>query len=259
MEGLVVRVSDWSETSRIVTLFTREHGKLRALAKGGRRLRSPFESSLDLLNHDRMVLIRKTSGGLHLLTESSQITRFSGLAKDYQALSGAYLVAELLGDWVEENDPHPGLFDAAIGCLKDLEQAACADGETEKGVPKWNPRDRLVVLELALLIDLGYRPEFAGCVGCAKKAEKGSAAFAFGSGGLVCRGCRLDQRGWRELPERCWKLARNLVAAIELGGNGWAELSVSEESARREVRRWLGEYLSWIRGRRPRLMGWQEE
>ena len=247
VEGLVVRVSDWSETSRIVTLYTREHGKVRALAKGGKRLRSPFESSLDLLKHDRMVLLRKTSGGLHLLTESTQLGRYPGLARDYQALNGAYLVAELLGDWTEENDPHPELFEAALGCLRDLESGG------------WDPRDRVVVFELALLIELGYRPEMGGCVGCGKKAEKGPAAFAFESGGLVCRECRRDQRGWRELPERCWKLARDLVAVREAGRDGQAELAEAAMSARREVRRWLGEYLSWIRGRRPRLMGWQEE
>jgi len=61
------------------------------------------------------------------------------------------------------------------------------------------------------------------------------------------------------LPERCWKLARDLVAVREAGRDGQAELAEAAMSARREVRRWLGEYLSWIRGRRPRLMGWQEE
>lgn len=247
VEALVVRLSDWSETSRIVTLFTREHGKLRALAKGGRRLRSPFESSLDLLTHDRMVLLRKVTGGLHLLTESSQLERFPNLAKDLNALNGAYLVAELLGEWAEENDPHPGLFESALSCLRDL------DGGT------WNARDRVAVFELGLLVELGYRPEMGGCVGCGKKAESGIAAFSFGSGGLICRECRRDQRGWRELPERCWKLGRDLLTGLQSGGGGQAELSGATESARREVRRWLGEYLSWIRGRRPRLMGWQEE
>src|SRR5207248_5204894 len=48
--ALVVRGTDWSETSRIATFFTREFGKVRALAKGGRRLRSNFESAFDLLS-----------------------------------------------------------------------------------------------------------------------------------------------------------------------------------------------------------------
>jgi len=68
--ALVLRTTDWSETSRIATLWTREFGKVRALAKGGRRLKSNFESALDLLTVCSIVLLRKSSGGLDLLTEA---------------------------------------------------------------------------------------------------------------------------------------------------------------------------------------------
>src|SRR2546430_2452928 len=68
--ALVLRTTDWSETSRIATLWTREFGKVRVLAKGGRRLKSAFENALDLLTLCSIVLLRKSSGGLHLLTEA---------------------------------------------------------------------------------------------------------------------------------------------------------------------------------------------
>ena len=68
--ALVLRTTDWSESSRIATLWTRELGKVRALAKGGRRLRSAFDSALDLLTVCSIVLIRKSSGSLDLLTEA---------------------------------------------------------------------------------------------------------------------------------------------------------------------------------------------
>src|SRR5437763_6844854 len=103
--ALVIRGSDWSESSRIATLWTREFGKVRGLAKGGRRLRSNFESALDLLTVCGIVLLRKTSGGLDLLTEAQVVRRFPRLANDLQALYAAYYVAELLSDWTEENDP----------------------------------------------------------------------------------------------------------------------------------------------------------
>ncbi len=63
--GLVLRTTDWSDTSRIATVWTREFGKVRVLAKGGRRLRSNFESALDLLTLCRIVLLhnRGTPGG----------------------------------------------------------------------------------------------------------------------------------------------------------------------------------------------------
>src|SRR6516162_8854152 len=98
-QALVLRTTDWSETSRIATLWTRELGKVRALAKGGRRLKSAFESALDLLTVCSIVLLRKTSGGLDLLTEAQVVKRFQQLTSDLQALYGAYYVAELLADW----------------------------------------------------------------------------------------------------------------------------------------------------------------
>src|SRR3954465_2202445 len=93
--ALVLRTTDWSETSRIATLWTRELGKVRALAKGGRRLKSSFESGLDLLTVCSIVLIRKTEG-LDLLTEAQVVRRFGRLGGDLPALYGGYFVAELL-------------------------------------------------------------------------------------------------------------------------------------------------------------------
>src|SRR5438309_9407366 len=97
--ALVVRTTDWSETSRIATLWTREHGKVRALAKGGRRLKSNFECALDLLTVCSIVFLRKSSGGLDLLTEAQVVERFPRLRGDLAALHAAYYVAELLAAW----------------------------------------------------------------------------------------------------------------------------------------------------------------
>jgi DNA repair protein RecO (recombination protein O) len=111
--ALVVRGTDWSETSRITTLFTREHGKVRALAKGGRRLNSKFEIAFDLLTVCRVVYLRKASGGLDLLIEAQVAERFPHLRTDLHALNVGYYVAELLADGTQDYDPHPELFDAA--------------------------------------------------------------------------------------------------------------------------------------------------
>src|SRR5205807_8944132 len=101
-------------------LWTREFGMVRVLAKGGRRLRSNFENALDLLTVCSIVLLRKSSGGLDLLTEAQVVRRFPRLRADLPALYGAYYVAELLADWTEEYDPHPSLFDEALAALESL-------------------------------------------------------------------------------------------------------------------------------------------
>jgi len=69
-EAIIIRQVDFSETSRVVTFYTREFGKVPLLAKGAKRLKGPFESGLDLLSICDIVFIRKSSGTLGILTES---------------------------------------------------------------------------------------------------------------------------------------------------------------------------------------------
>src|SRR5438874_13689494 len=128
-QALVLRTTDWSESSRIATLWTREFGKVRVLAKGGRRLKSNFENALDLLTLCRIVFLRKSSTGfgspsLDLLTEAQVVERFPRLRSDLPALYAAYYIAELLSDWTEDYDPHPVLFDEALATLRSLGQPA---------------------------------------------------------------------------------------------------------------------------------------
>src|SRR4051795_2747831 len=118
--ALVVRGTDWCETSRITTLFTREFGKVRALAKGGRRLKSNFDCAFDLLSVCRIVFLRKAHGGLDLLTEARLEEQFRVLRENLIALYAGYYVAELLADGTQDYDPHPALFDAALETLRGL-------------------------------------------------------------------------------------------------------------------------------------------
>src|SRR5579885_879781 len=118
--ALVLRTTDWSESSRIATLWTREFGKVRALAKGGRRLKAHFENALDLLTLCRIVFLRKSSDSLDLLTEAQVIQRFPRLRTDLTALYAAYYVAELLAEGTRDYDPHPLLFDEALDALQTL-------------------------------------------------------------------------------------------------------------------------------------------
>src|SRR5438128_3357160 len=141
--ALVVRTTDWSESSGIASLWSREFGKLRVLAKGGRRLNSSFETALDLLNVCQIAVIRKSSAGLDLLTEAQVAERFPKLRSHLPALYAAYYVAELLSDGTEELDPHPPLFDATLAVLRDLGEAG----------PQTGPR--LAAYELTWLHELG--------------------------------------------------------------------------------------------------------
>src|SRR5262245_11274606 len=172
-QAIVLRTTDWSETSRIATLWTRELGKVRALAKGGRRLRSSFESALDLLTVCDIVLLRKSAGSLDLLTEAQLARRFGRLRADLSALYAGYYVAELLADWTQDLDPHPALFDEAVSALGELGEAGVALGV------------RVMRFELVFLSELGYRPALDRCAGCQQPAAGWPLAFSACAGGLL--------------------------------------------------------------------------
>jgi DNA repair protein RecO (recombination protein O) len=237
--ALVVRTSDWSETSRIVTLWTREFGKVRALAKGGRRLRSNFEVALDLLGVCSIVVLRKSSGGLDLLTEAQVAERFPRLRTDLKAMYAATYLAELLSDWTEDNDPHPALFDEALAALRDF------GGEgVDTGL-------RLAAFELVLLRELGYSPALDRCAGCGQpRTSSGRVAFSPAGGGVLCPVCRPSQRDCRPLSGAAWR------TMVQLAGSGRAE--GTSPAVRREVRQVLGQYITYQMGRQPRLLPYLE-
>ncbi len=177
-QALVIRLADWSESSRVVTLFSRDFGKISALAKGAKRLRSSFEAALDLLSESRIVFLRKSSSSLDILTESQLIARFRPSPQSLTSLYGGYYIAELLLGLSEEYDPHPRLYQVAIDTLRRLETDADA---------------RLAILrfEFVLLREIGHLPEFAGCLICGTPpSDKQKYAFWVSQGGLICSSCK---------------------------------------------------------------------
>jgi DNA repair protein RecO (recombination protein O) len=235
--ALVLRTTDWSETSRIVTLWTREFGKVRALAKGGRRLKSNFENALDLLTLCRIVFLRKSSGSLDLLTEAQVVMRFTPLRTDLPALYAAYYVAELLADWTEDYDPHPILFDEARQMLEDLGHPGSAAGP------------RRARFDLVLLRELGYSPVLESCAACgAAVGGPGPLAFSPAAGGVLCPACRAQHRDRRPLSAAAWQALRALNDSGEAWRRAW------DPAVRHEVHRLLGQYVTHLMGRQPRLL-----
>jgi DNA repair protein RecO (recombination protein O) len=238
--ALVVRATDWSETSRICTLWTREFGKVRVLAKGGRRLKSSFDVALDLLTVCSIVLLRKSSGALDLLTEAVIVERFGRLRSDLAALNAAYYVAELLADWTHDYDPHPVLFDEARATLQTL------------GAPSGTTGLRLARFELVLLRELGYQPALGQCIACGAEVDGQRLAFSAALGGVLCERCQGGQRDRLPLSAP----ARQALMALTESGEAWQRDWPKE--VRGEIRRFLGQYVTYLMGRRPRLLPYLE-
>jgi DNA repair protein RecO (recombination protein O) len=227
--GLVVRTHDWSETSRIAVIYTREFGKVRVLAKGGRRLKSNFEVALDLLTVCSIVLYRKSSGGLDLLTEARVEERFGGLRNNLRALNAGYYVAELLGEGTQDYDPHPALFEFSLETLRKLS----AGGDVLSLASAY---------ELGWMNELGLRPVLDRCATCqTDRLPENGRMFSPIAGGIICPNCAVGHTDRRPI-----SLAA-LSVMVELAAGKLPAVST-------EVRQLLGHYVSSVLGKRPRLL-----
>lgn len=177
--ALVIRLTEYSETSQIVTLFSRAHGQVRLIGKGLRRgTRKRPAVGLDLLEAGEVAFApAREHAGLGVLTEWLQSESFSGLRRSLPRLYGGLYLAELLATLTVEADPNPALFDHALATLGALAGDAPA-------------ADTLVAFQRAMLEDIGFQPNLEGCVICGKPRPAGRAAsFSPQAGGLLCVAC----------------------------------------------------------------------
>jgi len=235
--ALVLRTIEFSETSLVVTLFTREFGKVRGLAKGARRLKGPFESALDLLALCRIVFLRKSSEALDLVTEAKLLRRFRPAGRDLAPLYAGYYFAELLGELTDDYDPHPELFD-----LADESLLALAEGEPVAM--------RVLRFELVALHLLGHMPSLDTCVECgARVPQTGRMAFAQAEGGVLCARCR--QEGRQFVLANAGAL-RTMAGLADPLSRAWRRLEIDPRT-RGEIRGLLNHHLYALLGRKPRM------
>ena len=177
-EAITIRLQDFSETSQIAWFYTREFGRVSALAKGSKRQRNNFDGRLDLLCHDEIVFARKSRTTLHILTECRLLDRFRGLRTGVDRLYAALYAAELVREMTPDEEGQPPLFELLLGTLR-----ALSGGDAVAPT--------LLAFEARLLALTGYAPMLDACVGCASDAlPKGTVAYSSALGGVLCRACR---------------------------------------------------------------------
>lgn len=236
-EGLIIRLADFSESSKVITWFTRDFGKTASLAKGAKRLKSSFEAAIDLLATCRIVFIRKSSGGLDILTEAQLVNRFRPYPGNLSNLYVGYYIAELLDALTEEYDPHPELYDAAFAVLQHLQE----HDDFQKS---------LITFELTILEEIGQLPQFELCTGCSQELGKlESYLYDVNNGGLYCQHCEQQRHG-------NIRVSRGAIAVLQKLSDEKTQLSqrlnISLQQ-QREIRKLLSTTMSHILGRRPKM------
>lgn len=122
-EAIVLRAMEYRETSQIVTLFTRERGKMAVLAKGARLLKSRFGSSLQPMSYTQVVFYHKPTRGLQTLSESAHVQPFHHISRDLEKISIGLRIVELVYALMEEEQQHPQVFNLLVEVLSRLDEA----------------------------------------------------------------------------------------------------------------------------------------
>ncbi len=179
-EAIALGRSDYSDSSQIVTFYTRDHGKIRALAKGFKRASGRHSSkAVDLLSQYQIFFIKKEQTSLHTLTEAVLQNNYPTLRNDLDKYYRASYMAELTNEFTVENDPHEQLFDILTETLAGIS----TDHDSVL---------RSLVFEIKLLKILGYLPDWGCCVECKSRIQQASGVyFSAKDGGGVCKRCQM--------------------------------------------------------------------
>jgi len=197
-EGIVLRRVDYGETDRILTVLTREHGKIGVIARGVRRSQSRLSARTDLFARSRMQLARGR-GELDVLTQAEPVVA-PPPAQDARRAACAAVCAEVTDRVLESAHPDEEVFALVAGAL-----AACAD-------PNRDPRAAVIWFARRLIDRLGYAPQLSECAGCGQPLRETTAYFSATAGGLLCQRCAASDPGAIECPVRVIKVLRTAAS-----------------------------------------------
>jgi DNA repair protein RecO (recombination protein O) len=229
-EGVVLRTQKLGEADRIVTVFTRREGKVRAVAKGVRRTKSKFGARLEpTMRVDLQCYLGRE---LDIVTQAEMLDSFPSLMSDYGRYTIATTMLEVTDRLTAEREAVLRLYLLLVGGLRALESAE---------------HDPAMVLDAFLLRALsvsGYEPSLEDCARCG--APGPHRAFAISAGGVVCPTCRPSGSASPS--------ALALVLLADLLAGRWEGADSSERRTRREASGLVSAYTEWHLERRLRSL-----
>src|SRR5467141_297894 len=173
IEAIVLKRTDIGEADRILTLFTPNRGKMRAVAKGTRRPISKKAGHLELLNRSQLQVA--LGRNLDIVTQAEGRENFLHLRSDLWHMTCGFYLAELVDRFVEDSTPHLDIYSLLLETLRYLDADATAleqqitnsTAPAEDGVDE-NGHTTLLLryFELHLLSSVGYEPSLQNCAHC---------------------------------------------------------------------------------------------
>jgi len=175
-KGIVLKKLKYGDTSTIVTFFTEDFGKLSALKKGARSAKSSSGNLLDILNLVEIVVYKKESREIQLVTQVSLIKHFRNISEDIEKFKFALSIIELLEHFVREEETNSILFRGTVRILELLNQ--------KNSLPFF----LFVKYFIFFMKEIGYEINLNSCSVCGRKIEYEPVGYNYDVG-AVCKDC----------------------------------------------------------------------
>ncbi|MGB2582697.1 MAG: DNA repair protein RecO [Dehalococcoidia bacterium] len=226
-EAIVLKRTNLGEADNIVTLYTPNFGKIRAVAKGVRRPKSKLGGHLDLLTQSALLLAQGQN--LDIITQAQSIESFLTLKSDIKRISCAFYIAELVDQFTAEHVENYPIYRLLHENLLWLCEARSCE---------------LVLrhFELQLLSHLGYQPELHQCLSCKSQLAPERNLFSASSGGVLCSACAGNEPTARSISVDALKVMRFLLSNDPTSAN---RLQMSRELSQ-EVEQLIREYVRYL-------------
>jgi DNA repair protein RecO (recombination protein O) len=215
IEAIVLKRTDIGEADRILTLFTPNKGKMRAVAKGTRRPISKKAGHLELLNRSQLQIA--LGRNLDIVTQAEGRENFLHLRSELWHMTCGFYLVELVDRFVEDSTLHPDIYALLLEVLRYLDadanalqqqRAQNAELASEQVDDQSHTRLLLRYFELHLLSAIGYEPSLQNCAHCASELRPEENGFRASLGGALCPQC---SRFWeRRLSLNALKVLRFL-------------------------------------------------
>ena len=195
VEAVVLRTDDFGDANRVVTLFTKEYGKLEANAYGCRRSRSPLSGAMQMFNHISAEISRGSK--VDTIREADILNFYDALTKDLERLAYASFLFEIINRMTFPRQSELETFDLLIKSLPALN--------------KRNPKVAALIGTCQFMETSGVQLNFERCVRCGKEIF-GDAAISMLDGGAVCMDCVDFVEECRPYPEALRKTFETMLS-----------------------------------------------
>jgi DNA repair protein RecO (recombination protein O) len=232
-DAVVLRLGEYGEADRVVTLLTATRGKMSALAKGARKSQRRFGGALSLFGHGEAMLRERQGQDLAILEGLHSARGFSRLGQELGRFGHASYACELCRELCPPHEPEPEVYALLVQFLGALDALPLAEK------PRTEP---LRVFELRLLDAVGLGPSLERCAACGGEVAGGEGdsgppvPFDLSRGGVLCSDCWLSTASGAPMPlsreVRRALLRLKQVRPDEGGEAGLMALDLSKEALR---------------------------